>query len=105
MYRARDRTLGRQVAIKILPDAFAADPERLARFERRRDVDSRRHVDKAFKDMPELKVAIDAVRVLSADGGTVRVRCRVTDPRVGAKRTTASETGDATAAGCGRVGD
>src|SRR4051812_28877215 len=34
VYRATDTTLGRQVAIKILPDAFAFDPERLARFER-----------------------------------------------------------------------
>ena len=34
MYRATDTTLGRQVAIKILPDAFASDPDRLARFER-----------------------------------------------------------------------
>jgi Tol biopolymer transport system component len=34
VYRATDTTLGRQVAIKILPDAFAADPERLTRFER-----------------------------------------------------------------------
>ena len=34
VYRATDTTLGRQVAIKILPDAFAADPERFARFER-----------------------------------------------------------------------
>jgi serine/threonine protein kinase len=34
VYRATDTTLGRQVAIKILPDAFAVDPERLARFER-----------------------------------------------------------------------
>ena len=34
VYRATDTTLDRQVAIKILPDAFAADPERLARFER-----------------------------------------------------------------------
>jgi serine/threonine protein kinase len=34
VYRATDTTLGRQVAIKILPDAFAADPERMARFER-----------------------------------------------------------------------
>src|SRR5580765_1626416 len=34
VYRATDTTLGRQVAIKILPDAFASDPERLARMER-----------------------------------------------------------------------
>jgi len=34
VYRATDTTLGRQVAIKILPDAFASDLERLARFER-----------------------------------------------------------------------
>ena len=34
VYRARDTKLDRDVAIKILPDAFAADPERLARFER-----------------------------------------------------------------------
>jgi serine/threonine protein kinase len=34
VYRATDTTLGRQVAIKILPDVFASDLERLARFER-----------------------------------------------------------------------
>jgi serine/threonine-protein kinase len=34
VYRARDTRLGRDVAIKVLPDAFARDPERLARFER-----------------------------------------------------------------------
>ena len=34
VYRATDTTLGRQVAIKILPAAFAADTERVARFER-----------------------------------------------------------------------
>jgi serine/threonine-protein kinase len=33
VYRARDSRLGRDVAIKVLPNAFAADPERLARFE------------------------------------------------------------------------
>src|SRR5258705_156004 len=34
VYGARDTTLGRDVAIKILPRLFTADPERLARFER-----------------------------------------------------------------------
>ena len=34
IYRARDTQLDRDVAIKILPELFAADPERLARFER-----------------------------------------------------------------------
>lgn len=34
VYRARDTKLGRDVAIKVLPEAFAADPERMARFER-----------------------------------------------------------------------
>ena len=34
VYRARDTKLGRDVAIKILPQAFISDPDRLARFER-----------------------------------------------------------------------
>ncbi len=34
VYRARDSKLERDVAIKVLPTAFVADPERLARFER-----------------------------------------------------------------------
>lgn len=34
VYRATDTSLGRQVAIKVLPETFATDPDRLARFER-----------------------------------------------------------------------
>jgi len=34
VYRARDARLHRDVALKVLPDSFAADPERRARFER-----------------------------------------------------------------------
>ena len=34
VYRARDPKLQRDVAIKVLPEVFAADPDRLARFER-----------------------------------------------------------------------
>ena len=34
VYRATDTTLHRDVALKVLPDAFVNDPERLARFQR-----------------------------------------------------------------------
>ena len=34
VYRARDTKLNRDVALQILPDAFAQDAERMARFER-----------------------------------------------------------------------
>ena len=34
VYRARDTKLGREVAIKVLPDAFSNNEEKLARFER-----------------------------------------------------------------------
>jgi len=34
VYLGRDTRLGRPVAIKVLPDAFAQDPERLSRFQR-----------------------------------------------------------------------
>ncbi|MGA9882258.1 MAG: serine/threonine protein kinase, partial [Candidatus Acidiferrales bacterium] len=34
VYRARDSKLGRDVAIKVLPEAFARDPDRMARFQR-----------------------------------------------------------------------
>ena len=34
VYRARDTRLDRDVAIKVLPDGIARDPERVARFER-----------------------------------------------------------------------
>ena len=38
VYRATDTKLNREVAIKILPDAFAQDAERMARFEREAQV-------------------------------------------------------------------
>src|SRR5579862_4765488 len=38
VYRATDTKLGREVAIKVLPEAFAADPDRMARFAREAQV-------------------------------------------------------------------
>jgi hypothetical protein len=47
---------------------------------------------RAFRDMRELKVVIDGVRVLSIDGALARVSCNVMQtliPRAGSKQTTA----------------
>jgi len=38
VYRARDTKLNRDVALKVLPEAFVTDPERLARFQREAEV-------------------------------------------------------------------
>jgi eukaryotic-like serine/threonine-protein kinase len=38
VYKARDARLKRDVALKVLPDTFSTDPERLARFEREAEV-------------------------------------------------------------------
>ena len=38
VYRATDTKLSRDVAVKVLPDSFAADPDRLTRFTREAQV-------------------------------------------------------------------
>jgi Tol biopolymer transport system component/predicted Ser/Thr protein kinase len=38
VYRAKDTKLKREVALKVLPEAFAGDPERMARFQREAEV-------------------------------------------------------------------
>src|SRR5580700_4002820 len=38
VYRAKDTKLKREVALKVLPDSFTADPDRMARFQREAEV-------------------------------------------------------------------
>src|SRR5262249_4116097 len=38
VYRARDVKLNRNVALKVLPEAFGSDPSRMARFQREAEV-------------------------------------------------------------------
>ena len=44
VWQATDTQLNRQVALKILPDAFADDPDRVARFSGRRRSSSPRNL-------------------------------------------------------------
>jgi serine/threonine protein kinase len=51
VYRAHDTKLGRDVALKVLPDSFTHDPERLARFRREAQV-SLPEIPSAVKEPP-----------------------------------------------------
>jgi serine/threonine protein kinase len=64
VYRATDTTLGRQVAIKILPDALGSDPERFARFEREAKT-------LASLNHPNIRVFDGDLRVGRPEGGDV----------------------------------
>ncbi len=43
VYRAEDTNLSREVAIKVLPEQFTQDPQRLARFEREAKLSLEKH--------------------------------------------------------------
>jgi len=62
VYRARDTRLKREVAIKVLPDGFSQDPERLARFQREAEV---------LATLNHSNIA--AVYGLEKDGGTTGI--------------------------------
>jgi serine/threonine protein kinase len=75
VYRARDTKLGRDVALKILPALFAADPERLARFEREAQVlASLNHPNIAAIHGVEDSGAIKALVLEFVDGPTLADR-------------------------------
>ena len=49
VYRARDTRLGREVAIKVLPESFSRDADRLRRFEQEARAVSRRRTRKGSR--------------------------------------------------------
>jgi Tol biopolymer transport system component len=74
VYRARDTRLDRDVAVKVLPSAFARDPDRLARFEREaRAVAAINH--------PNILAVHDigSADVTDASGSTVRATYMITE--------------------------
>ena len=58
VYRARDTKLDRGVALKILPESFASDPDRLMRFEREAKT-------LAQLNHPNIRVIIQVIPVIS----------------------------------------
>ena len=74
VYRAADTKLNREAAIKVLPDAFANDPDRLARFTREAQfLAALNHPNVAsFYGIEDRALVMELV-----EGEELRVRCRV----------------------------
>jgi len=70
VYRARDTKLGRDVALKVLPDLFAGDAERVARFQREAQV-------LASLNHPNIGAIHGLEDDAGADAGRPRVRALV----------------------------
>ncbi len=75
VYRARDTTLERDVAVKILPPAFAADADRVARFQREaRTLASLNHPNIAIVHGLERASGVHALVMELVDGEDLAVR-------------------------------
>jgi serine/threonine-protein kinase len=75
VYRATDINLGREVAIKVLPEAFAQDAERLARFEREaRTLASLNHPNIAIVHGVEVADGVRALVMELVEGPTLAER-------------------------------
>jgi serine/threonine-protein kinase len=65
VYRARDTKLGREVAVKVLPEALAGDPDRVQRFEREAKV-------LASLNHPHIAQLYGMEQSAAGDGGAAR---------------------------------
>ena len=75
VYRARDTKLNREVALKILPEAFGRNPDRLARFQREAQVlSSLNHPGIAAIYGPEVAEGIRALVLELVEGPTLADR-------------------------------
>ena len=75
MYRARDSKLQRDVALKVLPDEFARDPDRMARFRREAELLAslnHPHIAQIYA------VEENALVMELVEGETLKARCRWT---------------------------
>jgi serine/threonine-protein kinase len=82
VYRARDATLDRDVAIKVLPSLFTTDPQRLGRFEREaRLLASLNHPNIATIHGVEHASGIHALVLELVEGETLAERLRSTAGR------------------------
>jgi serine/threonine protein kinase len=74
-YRARDSRLKREVALKVLPESFATDPERLARFQREAEVlASLNHPNIAISHGPEDADGVKALVMELVEGDDLSQR-------------------------------
>lgn len=84
VYRARDTKLARDVALKVLPEAFARDAERLARFQREAQVlASLNHPNIAAVYGLEESNGVHALVMELVEGPTLAERIGAKRPRVG----------------------
>src|SRR5579863_3826404 len=81
VYRARDTKLGRGVALKVLPEAFARDAERMARFHREAQVlASLNHPNIAAIHGLEDSAGVRALVMELVEGPTLAERLSGTQP-------------------------
>jgi len=93
VYRARDTKLERDVAVKLLPRAFASDPDRLARFQREaRVLASLNHPHIATIFGLEDADGLPAIVMELVEGETVADRL-ARNPARGAERRSAGRSG------------